>query len=66
MDIFYTSCIFLLGLLMFLKPEFVWYIKHFWDTEGGSPSDAFINSTKIIGFIAGIVGIVSLIIVIFN
>ena len=55
------SIIFLaVGILFMLKPDLIWRIEHFWDTEGGHPSDMFIRYIKLVGGIAIIIGAVLL------
>ena len=44
--------LFLLGLLMLLKPELLWKIKHIFTVKQGEPSDLYIALLRIGGFFA--------------
>lgn len=56
----------ILGLLLLLKPELIWKIKHSWDVKDGEPTNGYIIFSKCVGIYAIIVGIVLLIIYIFK
>ena len=56
----------ILGLLLLLKPELIWKIKHSWDVKDGEPTNGYIIFFKCVGIYAIIVGIVLFIIYIFK
>jgi hypothetical protein len=57
--IFFIICIGT-GLLMLIKPEIMWEIRHFLSVKNGEPTDFYLFTTRIGGIILIIVGIVYL------
>ena len=47
--VFVCIGILLIGILLLLKPEVLWKLKTFMNTDDGEPSDYFITSTKATG-----------------
>jgi hypothetical protein len=57
--IFFIICIGT-GLLMLIKPEIMWEIRHFLSVKNGEPTDFYLFTTRMGGIILIIVGIVYL------
>lgn len=57
-DILAVILIFLIGLLLLIKPEIAWKITHHWDTVGGEPSDMYLRYCRLVGGLAVIVCVV--------
>lgn len=41
--------LFILGVLMFLKPEWLWKLEHLLSTKGGEPTDFYLSAMRIGG-----------------
>jgi hypothetical protein len=54
------------GILLVFFPYHVWYIKHLWSVDNGTPNESYITYIRVSGGFSIIVGIVWLLIKIFN
>ena len=54
------------GILLVVFPYHVWLIKHLWSVENGTPNETYITYIRVSGGFSAIVGIVWLLIKIFN
>lgn len=63
-DILACIIITLIGLFFIIKPDIVWKLKHFMNTESGAPSDYFLSYTRNLGIIITVVGIIITIVLI--
>ena len=61
-EIILAIAIFILGLLLLVKSELVWKIRHSFDVKGGESTEGYIIFSRCIGVFAIIVGIVAFII----
>lgn len=39
----------LIGLLAFIKPEWLWKIEHFLDVKNGEPTEWYLEKTRLLG-----------------
>ena len=49
-----------LGALCLLKPDIVWQVRHLWTVSGGEPTAYYMVTTRIIGVICIVAGVVCL------
>ena len=54
------------GILLVVFPYHVWLLKHLWSVENGTPNESYITYIRVSGGFSAIVGIVWLLIKIFN
>ena len=50
--------LFLLGVLMFLKPELLWRIEHLFSVTGGEPTDFYLTLMRLGGLLFAIVAVI--------
>ena len=43
--------LFILGILMFIKPEWLWKLEHLFSVKGGEPTDFYLSMTRIGGVV---------------
>ena len=55
-----------IGLLCFFAPKTAWWLDHCWWVKGGEPTDFALAMTKFSGIVAILVGLISLIYLIFT
>ena len=51
--------LFLLGVLMFLKPELLWRIEHIFSVKGGEPTEFYLSSMRIGGFVMAVAAVIT-------
>ena len=49
----------LLGVLMFLKPEFLWKVEHIFSVKGGEPTDFYLSAMRIGGFLMAVAAVIT-------
>lgn len=47
------------GILMIVKPEFVWKVDHFLTVKDGEPTDLYIRYIRILGVVCILVAIIA-------
>ena len=50
--------LFVLGVLMFWKPELLWKIEHLFSVKGGEPTDFYLSKTRIGGVLFAVVAVI--------
>ena len=50
--------LFVLGVIMFLKPEWLWKIEHLFSVKGGEPTDLYLSAMRIGGFIMAVIAVI--------
>lgn len=50
--------LFVLGVLMFWKPELLWKIEHLFSVKGGEPTDFYLSKTRIGGVIFAVIAVI--------
>ena len=49
--------LFVLGILMFLKPEWLWKLEHLFSVKGGEPTDFYLSMTRIGGVVFAVIAV---------
>ena len=52
------AALFVLGVLMFWKPELLWKIEHLFSVKGGEPTDFYLSKTRIGGVIFTVIAVI--------
>jgi len=52
------AALFVLGVLMFWKPELLWKIEHLFSVKGGEPTDFYLSKTRIGGVIFAVIAVI--------
>lgn len=47
------------GIVMIVKPEFVWKVDHFFTVKDGEPTDLYIQYIRILGVVCILVAIIA-------
>ena len=50
--------LFVLGVLMFWKPELLWKIEHLFSVKGGEPTDFYLSKTGIGGVLFAVIAVI--------
>ena len=50
--------LFVLGVLMFWKPELLWKIEHLFSVKGGEPTDFYLSMMRIGGVIFAVIAVI--------
>ena len=50
--------LFVLGVLMFWRPELLWKIEHLFSVKGGEPTDFYLSKTRIGGVLFAVVAVI--------
>ena len=49
--------LFVLGVLMFLKPEWLWKLEHLFSVKGGEPTDFYLSAMRIGGVMFAVIAV---------
>lgn len=49
--------LFLLGVMMFWKPELLWKIEHLFSVKGGEPTDFYLSMMRIGGVVFALIAV---------
>ena len=49
--------LFVLGVLMFWKPEILWKIEHLFSVKGGEPTDFYLSMMRIGGVVFAVIAV---------
>lgn len=49
--------LFILGVLMFWKPELMWKIEHLFSVKGGEPTDFYLSMMRIGGVVFAVIAV---------
>ena len=49
--------LFVLGVLMFWKPELLWKIEHLFSVKGGEPTDFYLSMMRIGGVVFAVIAV---------
>ena len=52
------AALFVLGVLMFWKPELLWKIEHLFSVKGGEPTDFYLSTMRIGGVIFAVIAVI--------
>ena len=52
------AALFVLGVLMFWKPELLWKIEHLFSVKGGEPTDFYLSMMRIGGVIFAVIAVI--------
>ena len=50
--------LFVLGVLMFLKPEVLWKLEHLFSVKGGEPTDFYLSMMRIGGVVFAVIAVI--------
>ena len=50
--------LFVLGVLMFWKPELLWKIAHMFSVKGGEPTDFYLSMMRIGGVVFAVIAVI--------
>ena len=50
--------LFVLGVLMFLKPEVLWKLEHLFSVKGGEPTDFYLSMMCIGGVVFAVIAVI--------
>ena len=50
--------LFVLGVLMFWRPELLWKIEHQFSVKGGEPTDFYLSKTRIGGVLFAVIAVI--------
>ena len=50
--------LFVLGVLMFWKPELLWKIEHLFSVKGGEPTDFYLSMMRVGGVIFAVIAVI--------
>ena len=50
--------LFVLGVLMFWRPDLVWKIEHLFSVKGGEPTDFYLSKTRIGGVLFAVIAVI--------
>ena len=50
--------LFVLGVLMFWRPELLWKIEHLFSVKGGEPTDFYLSKTRIGGVLFAVIAVI--------
>ena len=53
--------LFVLGVLMFLKPEWLWKLEHLLSVKGGEPTDFYLSMMRLGGIVFVVAAVVLMI-----
>ena len=46
-----------LGILMFLKPEWLWKLEHLFSVKGGEPTDFYLSMMRVGGVVFAVIAV---------
>ena len=49
--------LFVLGILMFIKPEWLWKLEHLFSVKGGEPTDFYLSMTCLGGVVFAVIAV---------
>jgi len=49
--------LFALGVLMFIKPEWLWKLEHLFSVKGGEPTDFYLSMMRIGGVVFAVIAV---------
>ena len=49
--------LFVLGILMFIKPEWLWKLEHLFSVKGGEPTDFYLSMTRLGGVVFAVIAV---------
>ena len=49
--------LFVLGILMFIKPEWLWKLEHLFSVKGGEPTDFYLSMMRIGGVVFAVIAV---------
>ena len=49
--------LFILGILMFIKPEWLWKLEHLFSVKGGEPTDFYLSMMRIGGVVFAVIAV---------
>ena len=52
------AALFVLGVLLFWKPELLWKIEHLFSVKGGEPTDFYLSMMRIGGVIFAVIAVI--------
>lgn len=55
--------LFVLGVLMFVKPEWLWKLEHLFSVKGGEPTDFYLSMMRIGGVVFAVIAVFCAIII---
>ena len=58
-EILAIAFLFISGIVMIVKPEFVWKVNHFLTVKDGEPTDLYIQYIRILGVVCILVAIIA-------
>ena len=50
--------LFVLGVLMFWKPELLWKLEHIFSVKGGEPTEFYLSKTRIGGVLFAVIAVI--------
>ena len=50
--------LFVLGVLMFLKPELLWKLEHLFSVKGGEPTDFYLAMMRLGGIVFAVIAVI--------
>ena len=56
--IVWLIALFVLGVLLFWKPEFFWKLEHLFSVKGGEPTDFYLSKTRIGGVLMAVIAVI--------
>ena len=51
------AALFVLGILMFLKPEWMWKLEHLFSVKGGEPTDFYLSMMRVGGVVFAVIAV---------
>lgn len=51
--------LFILGVLMFLRPEWLWKLEHLFSVKGGEPTDFYLAMMRIGGVVFAVIAVIA-------
>ena len=49
--------LFVLGILMFIKPEWLWKLEHLFSVKGGEPTDFYLSMMRLGGIAFAVIAV---------
>ena len=50
--------LFVIGVMMFWKPELMWKIEHLFSVKGGEPTDFYLSMMRIGGVVFAVIAVI--------
>lgn len=66
MDFIWIIILFILGLLMVLKPIVLWKIEHFFTVKDGEPTDLYVSLMRLGGVVFMVASVICAIYILFQ